>query len=158
MISSHLSHNPTRLLWLAMGVSLLILVAVLAYRLAPVLPGPGEREHEIRPIGHLQAPASAQATLAIVERNPFDPSGAHWSQTGKGAEAAVTGPIKGVVLVPGMNVVLTEGRPVRIGDMLEGGKLLGVEGERLIIETSEGLKRVDLPGSRRPHLKDLNQR
>lgn len=149
--------NPTRLLWLATGVSVLTLALVLAYRLAPLLPGRGDNLPDIRPIAQPESLASALPPPVVAARNPFDAGGTHWSQPGKGAEGPTAGAIKGVVLLPGTQAVLTEGRTVKFGEALEGGKLVGVEGEQLIIQTSEGRRRIDLPGAHRPHLKDLNR-
>ncbi len=149
--------DPTRLLWIATGVSVALLATGLAYRLAPLLPGTSGKLSEIRPIDQPDALAPAMEPVSVAARNPFDPGGAHWSQPDKGIENTATGAIKGIVLLPGAQVVLTEGRTVKFGETLEGGKLIGAEGEQLIIQTGEGRKRIDLPGARRPHLKDLNR-
>lgn len=152
-----LLRNPTRLLWIATAISVVVLTLVLGYRLAPLLPGKGSNLPDIRPIGQPEALAPGLPNTPVAVRNPFDVSGTHWSQPGKGMETADSGPVKGVVLLPGTRAVLTEGRTVRIGEALAGGKLVAVEGEQLIIQTSEGRKRVDLPGAHRPHLNDLNR-
>lgn len=149
--------NPTRLLWLATGASVVLLTIVIAYRLAPLLPGKGGNLPDIGPIGKLEALAPGLPPAQVAVRNPFDVSGTHWSQPGKEVESAASGPIKGIVLLPGTRAVLTEGRTIKFGEALEGGKLVGVEGEQLIIQTSQGRRRIDLPGAHRPHLKDLNR-
>lgn len=149
--------NPTVLLWLATGASVVILTLVLAYRLAPLIPGNGGNLPDIRPIDQPEALAPSPPPGPVAGRNPFDAGGTHWSQPGKGVESVASGPIKGIVLLPGAQAVLTEGRTVKFGETLEGGTLVGVEGEQLIIQTSEGRKRIDLPGAHRPHLKDLNR-
>jgi hypothetical protein len=149
--------NPTRLLWIAMAISVVTLGLVLAYRLAPLLPGQTGNTADIRPIGQPEALASVLPPVLVAVRNPFDVGGTHWSQPVKGADNTAAGPIKGIVLLPGTQAVLTEGRTIKFGEDLEGGKLVAVEGEQLIIQTSEGRRRIDLPSARRPHLKDLNR-
>ena len=149
---------PLRVLWFAMATSIAVLSVVLVYRLAPLLPGRGESLSEIRPIGQPEIFASGLPPAAVASRNPFDPGGTHWSKPSGPADGTGTGAIKGVILLPGARAVLTEGRAVKFGDVLGGGKLLGVEGQQLLIETTEGAKRIDLPGANRPHLKDLNRR
>lgn len=149
--------NPTGLLWLGVAVSVLTLGLVLAYRLAPLLPGRSGDLTEIRPISRPEALAPPPPPVTVASRNPFDGGGAHWSQSGKATDNAASGAIKGVVLLPGAQAVLTERRTIKFGETLEGGKLVGVEGEQLIIQTSEGRRRIDLPGARRPHLNDLNR-
>lgn len=150
--------NPTRLLWLGMGASMGILTVVLAFRLAPLLPGSGGNLPDIQPIGKPEALAPGLPPTQVAVRNPFDASGTHWSQPSKkGVENGTAGPIKGIVLLPETRAVLTEGRTIKFGETLDGGKLIGVEGEQLIIQTSEGRRRINLPGAHRPHLNDLNR-
>ncbi len=136
---------------------MIILVMVVAYRMMPLFLGNGSNLPDIQPIGNLEPLSFEQPAATAVVRNPFDAGGMHWSDSGKATDGIAAGPVNGIILLPGLKAVLAEGRTIKFGETFEGGKLVGVKGEQLIIRTSEGSKRIDLPGANRPHLSDLSR-
>lgn len=150
--------NPTLLLWVANGIALLLLLALVVYRLGPLLPGASGPMAEIRPLTQAEVAEPPASPVTEITRNPFDPAGSPWRLSASTTDdKPAAGAVKGVMILPGVKAVITDGATVRFGETLAGGTIIGVDRQQLLLEGPGGRTRIDLPGAQRPHLKDLNR-
>jgi hypothetical protein len=151
------SLTPTQLLWLTNGVCWLLLVGFVVMRVEQVF------FTEALPSLRLDAAATeAQITpppslSGLPGRNPFDPAGTPWQLAGSTAPAVSPGQVRGIVVLPGVGVALTDGGVIAPGAELDAGRLMSVKSSGAVVDTPVGPKALTLPGSNRPTLQDLNQ-
>lgn len=95
----------------------------------------------------------------LGERNPFDVSGTPWREAGEKPGVPVsTGALKGVILLPGVKVAVTDSGVVRPGDSFQQGRLKTVQSGRAIVESGSGSDQaLKPPGADRPRLEDINR-
>lgn len=147
--------NPTAGLWLgnALGISLLLLIVVyqlggagldLGAQLPQVLPLAAQ------PVTHLGLEANAG------NRNPFDPSATRWKISGEN-NPAITGELRGVILLPGVQAVVTSSGAVHLGESLTEGRITRISGNKVIVEQGNGSMEMELPSARLPTLQSINK-
>jgi len=145
----------TRALWLANGFFWLLLAGWVAFRVQQVIvsgPAPALR------LDPVQAEALPPLVLVSVPtRNPFDPAGTAWQAAGSPASEAAPGQVRGIVVLPGVGVAMTDRGAVKPGQALDAGRLVSVKVAGAVVDTPGGRQALVLPGSNRPRLQDLNQ-
>ena len=151
----------TQGLWLANGFSWLLLSGLVAIGAQRSFLGAEAPALRIDPVPAEALPPRAPANVANVPgvqaRNPFDPAGTPWQATGSPAAEAAPGQLRGIVVLPGVGVAMTDGGAVRPGEALEAGRLVSVRVSGVVVETPGGQKSLALPGANRPSLQELNQ-
>jgi hypothetical protein len=147
----------TLLLWAANAAVLavgLTYAGILGGRL--VFGGPAELP-AIRTLAVPPAPTFPTID-GLGERNPFDPSGTPWSAAGeKPGAPASTGALKGVILLPGVRVAVTDDGVLRPGDRFQQGRLKTVQATGVEVDTANGARTLKTPGADRPRLQDINR-
>jgi hypothetical protein len=150
-----LKFSLTSALWLANGLFWLLLIGFLVLRVQQTF-----FVGEVPPLR--LDPLSTQALPALVlanasSRNPFDPAGTPWALASAPAPAKA-GQVRGIVVLPGVAVALTEGGVVKPGQSLDDGQLLSVKTSGAVVDTPTGRQTLILPESNRPKsFQALNQ-
>lgn len=103
-------------------------------------------------------PQSFQA----IDRNPFDSSQTPWTgdvpSEGSGETPKPSGgSVKGIIQLPGVTAAFTDRGLVVSGQALGNGKLKGIAGDNLILETAEGDQPLPLNRPPRRTLESLNR-
>ncbi len=145
----------TVVLWLANGFLWLLLVGLMIWRLQAVFLAAEAPALLVEP---LLAEAWPVPVLPSGQaRNPFDPAGTPWHVASSTARVPTGGQLRGIVILPGVSVVLTEQGAVKPGESLLVGRLVSVTGREAVVQTPSGPQALTLPGANRPTLGDLNQ-
>ena len=147
--------NATTGLWLGNLLGMLLLLLAVAYQLGGAVFTSDAHMPAIHPL--LAQPVPQPVPLAdIGGRNPFDSSSAHWKISGE-SNPAITGDLRGVILLPGAQRVVTSNGTVRIGEMLAEGRVVRILDNKIIVDQGHGKKELELPSARRPTLKSINK-
>ncbi len=154
-----MTHFPklqlTRVLWLANALFWLLLAGLVAFQVRQIFFG-GET-----PVLHLEAitvqPLRPSALARTATRNPFDATGTAWLAAGSPGAEATPGQVRGIVVLPGVGMAMTDRGPVKPGGSLDAGRLISVKPTGAVVATPSGLQALVLPGTKRPTLQDLNQ-
>lgn len=144
-----------RSLWLAFAVVTAMLVGLLLYRLAGVFSVDEATMPRFIPMSTDRVAPSFG--VALPGKNPFDPTGAPWTAVQEGGSQAGAGHLKGVVLLPGAQFVLTESGLVKPGAELAEGKLLAVSSGGVLVEAAGRQEQIPVAASKRVRLNDLNK-
>ena len=151
----------TQGLWLANGFSWLLLGVLVAIGVQRTFLGAEAPALRIDPVGAEALPPHAAANVPhvpnIQARNPFDPAGTPWQAADSPATEAAPGQLRGIVVLPGVGVAMTDRGAVRPGEALEAGRVVSVRVSGVVVETPGGQKPLALPGANRPSLQELNQ-
>lgn len=150
------SQRLTRLLWLANAVGILLLLGAAFGRTWTAFSAASVPLPDVAPFRPATLPA-LPLPAEIGERNPFDVAGQAWRPAPAGAELAGTGSLRGIVLLPGARFAVTDRGMARAGDSIAGGKLLGLEARRVLVESGGRRQALDLPSEKRPRLADINR-
>ena len=142
-------------LWLSFVVVTATLLGLLFYRVAGVISTDDATMPRFLPL--YVDRAAPPVSTALPGKNPFDPSGVPWASTQAGGSQAGTGRLKGIVVFPGTQFVLTETGVVTLGTDLKEGKLLAVRGEGVLVETAGKQEHIPVAASKRMRLNDLNK-
>ena len=147
--------NLTAGLWLgnALGLALLLLAAF--YQLGGAVFGAGARLPQVQPLAARPVPQPS-AKIGIGDRNPFDSSVAHWRASGASVPT-MAGELRGVILLPGVQAVVTNSGTVRPGEMMTEGRVIRILDNRIIVGQGEGNREIKLPSADRPTLRSLNK-
>lgn len=145
--------NSTVLLWLAnalgwigLGIAAFHQFGALAWRPAGALP-------EVRPLSPrpMQPP---QAAPEVGAHNPFDPGAGRWiAAAPQGASA--TGDLRGMVVLPGVRAAVTGGGAVHVGELLAGGRLVGIRGGKVLVQRENAVHEIEVPAFSSPTLQSL---
>jgi hypothetical protein len=142
-------------LWLAVGLAAAALGSMLLYRAANVFTADEETLPRFLPLA-VHKPVSS-LSVALPGRNPFDPTGTPWASVQADQSQANAGRLKGVVLFPGTQLVLTESGVVKLGANLAEGRLIAISPSGVLVDTAGRREQIPVPASKRIKLKDLNQ-
>ena len=145
----------TRALWLANGLLWLLPCGFLAFGAAKIFLGGEAPPLRLDPLTTAALPPLALASAGT--RNPFDPAGAAWLAADSPGPAATPGPVRGIVVLPGVAVALTDRGAVGPGAALDAGRLRSVKTSGAVVDTPDGPQPLALPGSNRPSLQELNR-
>ena len=145
----------TRGLWLANGLLWLLPCGFLAFGAAKIFLGGEAPPLRLDPLRTEAMPPLALASAGT--RNPFDPAGAAWLAADSPGPAATPGQVRGIVVLPGVAVALTDRGAVKPGAALDAGRLRSVKTTGAVVDTPGGPQALVLPGSNRPSLQDLNR-
>lgn len=145
----------TMALWLANVFFWLFLIGFVIWRLQAVLVAGEVAKLRIEPVS---APAWPLLALPSAQaRNPFDPAGTPWHVASSAAPVVATGQLRGIIVLPGVSVALTDKGAVKPGESLTVGRLVSVKAREAVVQTPSGLQALTLPGASRPTLRQLNQ-
>ena len=145
----------TRALWLANGFFWLLLAGLVAFRVQQVFVSGAVPALRLDPLPAEALPPLAQ--VSVPTRNPFDPSGTAWQAAGSPVSAAAPGQVRGIVVLPGVGVAMTDRGAVKPGEALDAGRLVSVKVAGAVVDTPGGRQALVLPGSNRPSLQDMNR-
>jgi hypothetical protein len=145
----------TSALWLANALLWLLLVLFLAARIQQVFFAGETPLLRFDPVVATSLPPLALASAST--RNPFDPTGSPWQAADAPAPTAAPGQVRGIVVLPGVGVALTDRGVIKTGESLDAGRLLSVKISGVMVDTPSGPQGLLLPGANRPALQDLNQ-
>jgi hypothetical protein len=142
-------------LWMGNLFGILFLLLAVAYQLGGAIFASGAHMPEINPLS-VQPVPQPETRTDIGSRNPFDPSAARWKASG-GNNPAITGELRGVILLPGVQTVVTSNGTVRVGETLPEGRVVRILDDKIVVEQGGGNKELELPSARRPTLKSINK-
>ncbi len=142
-------------LWLANGFFWLLLVGFVIWRLQAVFLAAEAPALLVEPVSPETWPVPA--LLSGQARNPFDPAGTPWHFASSTARVPTAGQLRGIVVLPGVSVVLTDQGAVKPGESLVVGRLVSVRAREAVVQTPGGPQVLTLPGANRPTLRELNQ-
>lgn len=146
----------TLALWLANGLFWLILIGLVAWRAQAVFLAGDAPALRLEPVTAAAWPALVLASAQA--RNPFDPAGTPWFAAGSAAPPGpAPGELRGIIVLPGVAVALTDHGAVKPGASLDKGRLLSVKAAGAVVDTPSGRKTLTLPGSGGLTLQQLNQ-
>lgn len=144
-----------RALWVTNALAFAVLLAALLVRFGSLAGAGGAALPDIRPL-QIAALAVPAAGGALGERNPFDAYGAAWREAAA-EQARGEGDFKGVIILPGLRLAITDRGSIRVGDALGPGRIVAVENGRVVVDTGAGRQPLQTPGARRPRMEDLNR-
>jgi hypothetical protein len=145
----------TRALWLANALFWLLLAGLVAFQIQQIFFAGETPALRLEPVTVEALPPLALAGAAT--RNPFDAAGTAWLAAGSTGPEATPGQVRGIVVLPGIGLAMTDRGPVKPGASLDAGRLLSVKAAGAVVATPTGPQALALPGSNRPTLQDLNQ-
>lgn len=147
--------NATTGLWLGNLLGMLLLLLVVVYQLGGAMFTSGAHLPAVHPL--TVQPVPQPETLAdIGSRNPFDASSARWKISSED-NPAITGELRGVILLPGVQTVVTSSGTVRLGETLAEGRVARILDNKIIVDQGHGSKELELPSARRPTLNSINK-
>ena len=145
----------TPALWLLNGLAWLALIAFSAWRFQEVLfPGPALPLH-LEPSTMLALPANH---VIGKFRNPFDANGTPWRKEADSDVAHNGKQLKGIIVLPGVGVALTDQGRAKTGDPISQGVVVSVSRRGIAVAPSKdkGQETVLLSESERLTMRDLN--
>lgn len=146
--------DPTTGLWLANAFGISLLLLIVAYQFGGAFFGLGAQLPPVLPLVVQPVPQPGLEANA-GSRNPFDSSSAHW-KTSSGKTAA-SGELRGVILLPGVQAVVTSSGAVHLGETLTGGRVAKILDDKVVVEQENGNREMELPSAHRPTLRSLNK-
>jgi hypothetical protein len=147
--------DTTTGLWLGNLLGIMLLLLAVAYQLGGAIFTSGAHLPAVNPLT-VQPVPQPETRADTGKRNPFDPSSARW-KTGSGSNPALTGELRGVILLPGVQTVVTSSGTVRVGETLAEGRVIRILDNKIVVEQGSGSKELELPSARRPTLKSINK-
>ena len=145
--------NPTVVLWAGNAAVWLLLALIVVYQFGLLSHGGGAPK--LRTLA--PEPIQPSAPLSdIAARNPFDPNGNHWRTTAAVAAGSV-GELRGVILLPGVRAAITGGGLVPLGGQWGGGRVTGIDANKVIVQRQGAVSELELPSAHRPTLQSLNR-
>lgn len=144
----------TKGLWVGNALALLAVVLVLYSQLSGLLFGSAKGRPELRPIQPQPLPVMERPPLN-GNKNPFDSNAGHWKTAD--SKRGGDGELRGILLLPGVQVAVTGSGIVRAGESMNGGKIAGIKQDRLIIQQENQNQEIKLPSAQRPTLQTLNK-
>ncbi len=106
--------------------------------------------------------SSSLDIMPDITRNIFDPTGVVWQAAlsrkpkGKGGGAQVAGEVNGLINIPGSQGVIAGNKFVPIGGSVAGGNLESVDSGQITINTSQGIKEIDINQNRNQLRQSVN--
>ena len=146
----------TLALWLLNGLAWLVLIVVSAWRFQEMLvPDPVLALH-LEPTSMIDLPKSDVITKS---RNPFDANGTPWRKEVDGDVAHGSKQLKGIIVLPGVGVALTDHGSAKMGDAISQGVVVSVgrRGIAVALTKDDEKPTVLLPESERLTMQDLNR-
>jgi len=147
--------NATTGLWLGNLLGMLFLLLVVAYQLGGAMFASDAHLPAIQPLA-VQAVPQPEILADIGSRNPFDTSSARWKISSENSPAT-TGELRGVILLPGVQTVLTSSGTVRVGETLAEGRVSRILDHKIVVNQGGSSKELELPSAKRPTLKSINK-
>ena len=147
--------DTTTGLWLGNLLGILLLLLAVAYQLGGAIFASGAHLPAVHPLT-VQAIPQPETRADIGSRNPFDSSSARW-KTSSGNNPAIIGELRGVILLPGVQTVVTSSGMVRVGETLAEGRVIRILDNKIVVDQGHGSKELELPSARRPTLKSINK-
>ena len=147
--------NMTTGLWLGNALGILLLLLVALYQLGGVIFGTGTQLPQVLP---LTAQPIPQAGLRpdIGSRNPFDSFNTRW-KTSAEKNPAPSGELRGVIMLPGVQAIVTNSGTVHLGETLAEGRVAKIMGDKIIVEQGNGNRELELPSAHRPTLQSISK-
>jgi len=149
------SLNITTGLWLGNLLGMLALVLVVVYQLGEAVFTSDVHLPDIRPLV-AQAITQTDAIADIGSRNPFDSSATRWKIV-SATNPSTTGELRGVILLPGVQTVVTSKGTVRVGETLTEGRVTRILDDKIVVDQGRSSKELELPSAKRPTLKSINK-
>jgi hypothetical protein len=149
----------SRLLWAGNAVALLGVAGVIAYRVVAMFWGAPADLPAIAPLKVADLAIQPAAPLPGGSRNPYDAGGTPWrTAAGDDAGGSAVGNFKGVVVLPGVRLAVTDRGTQKLGDQLPEGRIVAIDSGRVLVGgEGRATQRLETPGSRRPRLADINR-
>ena len=147
--------NPTTGLWLGNALGLLLLLLAALYQFGGVIFGMGAQLPQVLPLTAQPIPQPG-LQADIGSRNPFDSSSTRWKTAG-GNSPAITGELRGVILLPGVQAVVTNNGAIHLGEMLAEGRVAKILDNKIIVEQGGVNREIKLPSASRPTLQSISK-
>lgn len=150
--------DATVVLWLANGVGWIVLAIAALHQFGVLAGRPALALPEVKPLSPLllqPPPAAAE----VGARNPFDPAAGRWLAAAPEGPRA-PGELRGVLVLPGVRAAVTGGGVVLVGEPLAEGRLVGIRGDKLLVQREDAAGAVDeieVPALHTPTLESLNK-
>ena len=147
--------NPTAGLWLGNAFGILLLLLIVAYQIGGAVFDMNAPLPKVQPLA-AQPIHQPEPQADIGNRNPFDSSAARW-KTDAEKNSALSGELRGVIMLPGVKAVVTKGGAVHLGEALAEGRITKIMGDKIIVEQGDASREMELPSAHRPTLRSLNK-